>query len=102
MTTGLYSFIDDVGEKHLVRYAASADRGFEVFNSVPDASRYVQYSAPLYKTSPKARGRIAYERGPGRQYKWISAGPDQRRSESAWMNFFSIRCVHLWEYFMLM
>lgn len=82
-STGLYSFIDDVGEKHLVRYAASADRGFEVFNSVPDASRYVQYSAPLYKTSPKARGRIAYERGPGRQYKFISAGPDQRRSESA-------------------
>lgn len=133
----------------MVRYAASADRGFEVFNSVPDASRYVQYSAPLYKTSLKARGRIAYERGPGinafefmalffvvflkkncfafrflvfrclvfhcflknnclvfrcylsvlvklipfkkfeflfsfpgRQYKFISAGPDQRRSES--------------------
>lgn len=79
---GLYSFIDDVGEKHLVRYAASADRGFEVFNSVPDASKYVQYSAPLYKTSPNVRGRIAYERGPGRQYKFISAGPDQRRSES--------------------
>lgn len=67
--TGLYAYIDDVGEKHLVRYAASADTGFEVLNSVPDAARYVQYSAPLYKTSPKARGRIAYERGPGRQYK---------------------------------
>lgn len=65
-----------------MRYAASAGRGFEVFNSVPDASRYVQYSAPLYKSSPKARGRIAYERGPGRQYKFISSGPDQRRSES--------------------
>lgn len=71
----------------MVRYAASADRGFEVFNSVPDASRYVQYSAPLYKTSPKARGRIAYERGPGRQYKFISAGPDQRRSESALIEY---------------
>lgn len=79
---GLYSFIDDVGEKHLVRYAASADRGFEVLNSVPDASRYVQYSAPLYKTAPKVRGRIAYERGPGRQYKFISSGPDQRRMET--------------------
>lgn len=79
---GLYSFIDDVGEKHLVRYAASADRGFEVLNSVPDASRYVRYDAPLYKTSPKVRGRIAYERGPGRQYKFISSGPDQRRSET--------------------
>lgn len=78
---GLYSFTDDVGEKHLVRYAASADRGFEVFNSVPDASRYVQYSAPLYKAGPKVRGRIAYERGPGRRYKFIAAGPDQRRSE---------------------
>lgn len=66
----------------MVRYAASADRGFEVLNSVPDASRYVQYSAPLYKTSPKVRGRIAYERGPGRQYKFISSGPDQRRMET--------------------
>lgn len=79
---GVYSFTDDVGEKHLVRYAASADRGFEVLNSVPDASRYVRYGAPLYKTSPKVRGRIAYERGPGRQYKFISSGPDQRRTES--------------------
>lgn len=79
---GVYSFIDDVGEKHLVRYAASANRGFEVLNSVPDASRYVRYGAPLYKTIPKVRGRIAYERGPGRQYKFISSGPDQRRTES--------------------
>lgn len=79
---GVYSFIDDVGEKHLVRYAASADHGFEVLNSVPDASRYVRYGAPLYKTSPKVRGRIAYERGRGRQYKFISSGPDQRRTES--------------------
>lgn len=82
LCTGLYSFIDDIGEKHLVRYAASANRGFEVLNAVPDASRYVRYSAPLYKTSPKARGRIAYEKGPGRQYKFISAGPDQRRTET--------------------
>lgn len=29
-----------------------------------------------------ARGRISYERGPGAQYKFISSGPDQRRSES--------------------
>lgn len=79
---GLYSFIDDIGENHLVRYAASAEHGFEVFNSVPDLSRYVQYGAPLFKTSPNVRGRIAYERGPAGQYKFISSGPDQRRSES--------------------
>lgn len=80
--TGLYSFLDDIGEKHAVRYAASAEHGFEVFNSVPDASRYVQYSVPLYKAAPETRGRIAYERGPNGQYKFISSGPDQRRSES--------------------
>lgn len=80
--SGLYSFIDDIGEAHLVRYAASAEHGFEVFNSVPDASRYVQYGLPLYKTAPNVRGRIAYERGPGGQYKFIASSPDQRRSES--------------------
>lgn len=68
-----------------MRYAASAEHGFEVFNSVPDASRYVQYSQPLYKTAPNVRGRIAYERGPGGQYKFISSGPDQRRSESEYI-----------------
>lgn len=28
------------------------------------------------------RGKVAYERGPGREYKFIASGPDQRRSES--------------------
>lgn len=42
----------------------------------------MRYTAPLYKTNRLARGRISYERGPGAQYKFISSGPDQRRSES--------------------
>lgn len=76
--TGLYSYIDDIGERHSVRYAAGAGTGFEVSNAVPDNPSFVRYTAPLYKTSRLARGRISYERGPGSQYKFIASGPDQR------------------------
>lgn len=79
---GLYSYLDDAGERHSVRYAAGANTGYEVSNAVPDTPSIVRYSAPLYKTNRNARGRVAYERGPGGQYKFIASGPDQRRSES--------------------
>lgn len=79
---GLYSYIDDIGEKHSVRYAAGAGTGYEVTNAVPDSPSFVRYTAPLYKANRLARGRISYERGPGAQYKFIASGPDQRRSES--------------------
>lgn len=65
-----------------MRYAAGANTGFEVLNAVPDAPSYVKYNAPLFKADRRTRGRVAYERGPGRQYKFITSGPDQRRSES--------------------
>lgn len=83
-----------------MRYAASAEHGFEVFNSVPDASRYVQYSVPLYKAAPNTRGRIAYERGPNGQYKFISSGPDQRRSESNCSQYIVYRrkSIFCWSY----
>lgn len=80
--TGLYSYLDDIGERHSVRYAAGANTGYEVSNAVPDTPSLVRYNAPLYKTNRNVRGRIAYERGPGGQYKFIASGPDQRRSES--------------------
>ncbi|XP_059613837.1 uncharacterized protein LOC132259982 [Phlebotomus argentipes] len=80
---GLYSYVDDVGEKHLVRYAAGTDEGYNIINSYPDAPNFVKYSSPLYKSPNKrTRGRIAIQRGPGGQYNFISSGPDQRRSES--------------------
>ncbi|XP_037040402.1 uncharacterized protein LOC119077324 isoform X2 [Bradysia coprophila] len=79
---GLYSYIDDIGERHSVRYAAGAGTGYEVTNAVPDSPSFVRYTAPLYKANRLTRGRISYERGPGAQYKFISSGPDQRRSES--------------------
>lgn len=69
---GLYSFVDDVGEKHTVRYAAGAGTGYEVINAIPDSVFNVRYNAPLYKASRKARGRIAYERGPPGQYRFVS------------------------------
>lgn len=49
---------------------------------MPDSPSFVRYTAPLYKANRLTRGRISYERGPGAQYKFISSGPDQRRSES--------------------
>lgn len=78
----MYSYLDDVGERHNVRYGAGANTGYQVSNAVPDAPAIVRYSSPLYKTNRRTRGRIAYERGPGAQYKFIASGPDQRRSES--------------------
>lgn len=66
---GEFIYVDDVGEKHGVRYKAGANTGFEVENGVPDAPQNIRYNTPLYKAEPTARGRITFERGPDRQYK---------------------------------
>lgn len=79
---GQYSYTDDVGETHSVQYHASKEGGFEVTNAVPDAPSNVGFSYPLYKTDKNARGKISFERGPHGQYKFVSAGPDQRRTET--------------------
>lgn len=76
---GEYTYLDDAGERHNVKY--ESDQGFEVTNAVPDSPQSVEFGLPLYKTDKSARGKIAFEKGPGGQYKFISAGPDQRRSE---------------------
>lgn len=80
--SGLYSYLDDVGERHSVRYAAGAGTGFEISNAVPDNPVNVGYSNPLYKAHPKTRGKMSVQRGPGGTYKLIAAGPDHRRAES--------------------
>ncbi|XP_059216851.1 protein SPT2 homolog [Stomoxys calcitrans] len=79
---GLYSFLDDEGERHSVRYAAGAGTGFEVSNSVPDNPASVSYASPLYKAPPGTRGKMSVQRGPGGTYKLIAAGPDHRRAET--------------------
>lgn len=80
---GLYSYLDDIGERHTVRYAAGSETGYEVLNTVPDSVANVRYNAPLYKGSRQARGHSAVERGPNGQYKFISSSSDQRRSETS-------------------
>ncbi|XP_061399423.1 uncharacterized protein LOC133335135 [Musca vetustissima] len=79
---GLYSFVDDEGERHSVRYAAGAGTGFEVSNAVPDNPASVGYTSPLYKAPPGTRGKMSVQRGPDGTYKLIAAGPDHRRAES--------------------
>ncbi|XP_073843854.1 cuticular protein 73D [Musca autumnalis] len=79
---GLYSFLDDEGERHSVRYAAGAGTGFEVSNAVPDNPANVGYTNPLYKAPPGTRGKMSVQRGPDGTYKLIAAGPDHRRAES--------------------
>lgn len=66
---GEFIYVDDVGEKHGVKYTAGAHTGFEVENGVPDQPANIRYNTPLYKAEPTARGRITFERGPDRQYK---------------------------------
>jgi Insect cuticle protein len=79
---GEFIYVDDVGEKHGVKYNAAAHSGFTVENGVPDAPSTINYNSPLYKTDPTARGKITFERGPDRQYKFLASSPDQRRAES--------------------
>lgn len=79
---GHYSYLDDVGEPHQVNYQATAEGGFEVTNSVPDPPNHVGFGLPLFKTDHNARGKIAFQRGPKGQYKFLAAGPDQRRAET--------------------
>lgn len=66
---GEFIYVDDVGEKHGLKYSAGANTGFEVDNGTPDAPSNIRYNTPLYKSEPTARGRITFERGPDRQYK---------------------------------
>lgn len=66
---GMYSYLDDVGEKHLVKYSGSSQNGFEIHNAFPDAPQNVHYSRSLYKDpNPRARGRMSMQRKNNGQY----------------------------------
>ncbi|XP_058834686.1 uncharacterized protein LOC131691937 isoform X2 [Topomyia yanbarensis] len=79
---GLYTYVDDAGEQHSVRYSAGTGTGFEVANPVPDAPNTLAYESPLYKTHKQVRGKVAFESGPSGSGQLQSVGPDQRRSET--------------------
>lgn len=66
---GMYTYVDDVGERHLVRYSGSSQNGFEVSNSFPDPPQAVHYSRSLYKDGNRqARGHMAMQRKGDGQY----------------------------------
>ncbi|XP_032511599.2 uncharacterized protein LOC116766052 [Danaus plexippus] len=83
---GHYSFVDDIGERHDVSYIAGRDTGFHVSSANPDVPSLIGspfHRAPLVRGESKSRGRTAVQRGLDGSYRFISAGPDQRRTESS-------------------
>ncbi|XP_053603098.1 uncharacterized protein Cpr73D isoform X2 [Plodia interpunctella] len=83
---GHYSYVDDVGERHDVSYIAGRDTGFHVSSAHPDSPNLIGapfHRSPLVRGETKPRGRTAVQRGLDGSYRFISAGPDQRRTESS-------------------
>ncbi|CAG9814413.1 unnamed protein product [Phaedon cochleariae] len=81
---GRYSYIDDVGEKHNVEFIAGKNTGFHVKTPFPDSNPRAY--GPLYfrgRGKPIPRGRTSIQRGLDGSYKFVSAGPDQRRTETS-------------------
>ncbi|XP_060801078.1 uncharacterized protein LOC106141514 [Amyelois transitella] len=83
---GHYSYVDDVGERHDVSYIAGRDTGFHVSSAHPDSPNLIGapfHRSPLVRGETRPRGRTAVQRGLDGSYRFISAGPDQRRTESS-------------------
>ncbi|GBP27635.1 hypothetical protein EVAR_102890_1 [Eumeta japonica] len=83
---GHYWYVDDAGERHDVSYIAGRDTGFHVSSAHPDAPNIIGspfHHSPLVRGETKPRGRTAVQRGTDGSYRFISAGPDQRRTESS-------------------
>ncbi|CAG9771264.1 unnamed protein product [Ceutorhynchus assimilis] len=79
---GRYTYLDDVGERHNVEYIAGKSTGFDVKTPFPDSN--TNQFGPLYfrgRGRPIPRGRTSIQRGLDGSYKFVSAGPDQRRTE---------------------
>ncbi|XP_034238184.1 mucin-1-like [Thrips palmi] len=76
--TGVYSYIDDVGERHVVQYEAGAEKGFNVLTAFPD-----NVPAPGYHLGPgnPPRGRTSIMQNRDGSYRFVAAGPDSRREE---------------------
>ncbi|KAL1491300.1 hypothetical protein ABEB36_011917 [Hypothenemus hampei] len=79
---GKYTYLDDVGERHNVEFIAGKNTGFHVKTPFPDSNP--RSYGPLYfrgRGRPIPRGRTSIQRGLDGSYKFVSAGPDQRRTE---------------------
>ncbi|XP_014253778.1 nuclear pore complex protein Nup98-Nup96-like [Cimex lectularius] len=83
---GAYSFIDDVGERHDVSYEAGAKLGFNVKTPFPDSKPFsgLFYRGPPSKPGGKTvRGKTSIQQRGDGSYRFVSAGPDQRRTEAS-------------------
>ncbi|KAF6211670.1 hypothetical protein GE061_012183 [Apolygus lucorum] len=81
---GLYSFVDDAGERHDVSYEAGAKIGFNVKTPFPDSKVFsgTFYRGPPSKAGSKTvRGKTSIQQRNDGSYRFVSAGPDQRRTE---------------------
>nr|XP_018904532.1 PREDICTED: uncharacterized protein LOC109035379 [Bemisia tabaci] len=81
-TAGQYSYIDDVGKRHDVQYEAGAGVGFHVRTPFPDSDPFggLFYTGPNKPGTP-LRGHTSIQRGKDGSYKFVSTGPDQKRTE---------------------
>ncbi|KAF5306634.1 hypothetical protein FQA39_LY08823 [Lamprigera yunnana] len=82
--TGKYSYLDDVGERHNVEYIAGKNTGFHVKSAIPD-NKPLSFSPLQYvgKRKPVLRGRTTVQRGLDGSYRFVSGGPDHRRTETS-------------------
>lgn len=80
---GVYSFVDDLGERHDVRYKAGSGTGFNVETAFPDSKPYTGlfYSGPPGKAGGKPRGRSSIQQRLDGSYQFVANAPDHRRTE---------------------
>ncbi|KAK5645824.1 hypothetical protein RI129_004288 [Pyrocoelia pectoralis] len=82
--TGKFSYLDDIGERHNVEFIAGKNTGFHVRSPVPD-NKPLPFSPIQYvgKRKPVPRGRTTVQRGLDGSYRFVSGGPDHRRTETS-------------------
>ena len=77
---GQYVYLDDDGERHVVKYDAGAEKGFNVRTAFPDNN----IPTPLFfpgrgRIPPRGRSSILQHRNGA--YRFTAVGPDSRREE---------------------
>ena len=79
---GAFSYVDDVGKRHDVKYEAGAKTGFVVKNAFPDSEPYggLFYQGPNKPGTPP-RGHSSIMQGTDGSYQFTATGQDQKRVE---------------------
>ena len=82
---GKYYFYDDVGERHDVTYEAGARTGFNVKTPFPDSKVFsgLFYTGAAGKPGGNPRGKTSILQKLDGSYRFVAAGPDQRRIEQS-------------------